>query len=165
MAYLFGDNRLEKLGLAKRLDFVLGLTLNSGAAPTLASVSAPAGASIIGIVTADGAGTLCPGITFASTAPTSSTAPVIGLEIADGMFQGTTAQVLYAKGVVTAVTGANINKGSPVYSTAVYASPGQGVGYNLQFGLAGTITGLAQTISGANGTLSVALTVVYLDRG
>lgn len=164
MAFLFGDHRLEKLGLAKVLQFNLNLTLNSAAAPTLASVTAPAGPAIIDIVTANGAGTLLTGVTFASMAPTSATAPVIGVEIADGMVTAT-GGIIFAKGVVTAVTGAgNVNLGSPCYGTANYVSAGAGVAFNLQIGLAGTITGLAQSISAANGTATLALTVAYFDR-
>src|SRR5712664_429404 len=129
MPFLFGDHRLEKLGLAKVLHFNLNLTLNVGAVPTLARVSAPAGASIIDIVTANGSGTLLPGVTFASIAGTSATAPVIGVEVADGMVTST-GGIIFVTGLITAVTGANINLGSPVYGTANYVSAGAGVAFN-----------------------------------
>lgn len=164
MPFLFGDHRLEKIGLAKTLHFNLNLTLNSGAVPTLASVSAPASAAVIGLVTANGAGTLLPGVTFASLAGTSATAPVIGVEIADGMVTAT-GGIILVKGNITAVTGAsNVNLGSPVYGTAFYVSGGAGVAFNLTIGLAGTITGLAQSISASSGTATLALDVVYFDR-
>lgn len=166
--FIFGDNRLEKVGGEfKRLTVGLQLSCTNGVAPTLAAVSPPPlSAALVDIVTANGAGILVPGITFASLLATGNN-PVLGLEIADGLVTST-AVVLGAFGTVTNVSNAttNIQSGAPIFWTgASYASAGVGIGLNIQFGLVATITGMQTTLSGATAsTVNCLITVLYADR-
>lgn len=166
--YFFGDARLEKVGGEyKRLTVGLQLSCTNAAAPTLAAVTpAPVSAAVVDIVTANGAGILVPGITFASLLATGNN-PVIGFEVADGVV-APTAIILGAFGVVTNVSNAttNIQPGQPIYWTgASYVQAGVGIGLNLQFGILATITGSQTTLSGATAsTVNCLITVLYTDR-
>lgn len=170
MSFLFGEPRLEKCGQIKVLHFGFSMTLNVGAVPTNFAANPPLSPAIVGMVTANGAGILLPAVTFAglsSTAAANTAAPVIGLEIADGMFASQADKVIGVVGTVQSSTGAaNITGGSPIFSTAVYASPGVGVAFNVAFGLAPAtaIANYFNSLVGANGVLNGQLMLYYYDR-
>jgi hypothetical protein len=172
--YLFGQFGLEKAGEAKRLTFELGLTVGLNIAPVIATIRPPPlGVNLVDIVTNTTTGTLCPAITFAGVTTTASwggavAAPIVGVEIADGLVTAT-GSFIGAFGYITGSTGAgNITLGSPVYGVTATGqfSAGVGMTFNLQFGLnpATAITNYLNSLNAAAGVVTALVTVVYLDR-
>jgi hypothetical protein len=146
----------------KSLTYNIDITAVSGT-PTVATIKAPGVGSDAVCVMADGAGTIVTAATFDVTVTGAN--PKIGLEFKDTSITAN-AELLGIEGVIVATSGSgNAAAGDTVWGgPADLLKASAGVGLAVYFHLGSGSVANSGKIDQAAGTVSLVLTVTYMDR-